>query len=102
MLIQTSIDWNQVAHTKENNSFSQGILEASSVTVNGNCKKVYDLLLSGHRLTVNGVVKDHEISSLPRRILDIEKKLKIKVKRDVIQGEKSKYVEYWLETNISK
>jgi hypothetical protein len=94
MLQQLSIDW--TIQRKENNSFSQSILEANSDKIKGNCKKVYDLLLKGHRLTVNGVVKDYNISSLPRRVKDIEEKLGIKIKREVIQGKESKYVEYYL------
>jgi hypothetical protein len=90
MLQQLEIDWTA---RKENNSFSQALLEANADKIRGNCKKVYDLLISGHRLTVNGVVKDYNISSLPRRIADIESKMGIKIKREVING---KFVEYFL------
>jgi hypothetical protein len=53
MLVQSEIDFTA---RKENNSFSQSLLEANAEKISGNCKKVYELLLKGHRLTVNGVV----------------------------------------------
>jgi hypothetical protein len=90
MLVQSEIDFTA---RKENNSFSQSLLEANAEKISGNCKKVYELLLKGHRLTVNGVVRDYNISSLPRRIADIESKLGIKIKREVING---KFVQYYL------
>jgi hypothetical protein len=93
---QIQIDWNQVPHTKENNSFSETILAANIKKIRGNCKKTFDLLTAGKRLTVNGAVKEHDISSLPRRIKDIEEKLGIQIKRDVVRGPDSKYTEYYL------
>jgi hypothetical protein len=93
MLQQLEIDWTA---RKENNSFSQALLEANADKIRGNCKKVYELLLKGHRLTVNGVVRDYNISSLPRRVKDIEEKLKISIKREIIKGKESTYVEYYL------
>lgn len=81
-------------HTKENNSFSEKFLVANIDKIKGNNLKVYNLLKSGKRLTVNGAVKDYDISSLPRRIKDIEVALDIEISRDVIGN--SRFVEYYL------
>lgn len=92
-MIQTKIDF--TPSRKENNSFSQMFLDANLFRIKGNNKKVWELLNNGHRLTVNGAVIDYGISSLPRRIKDIEEILEIKIGREVI-GE-TRFVEYYLE-----
>lgn len=88
---QMEIDWNNVVHGRENNRHSQGILEDQYARLNRQCKKVYDLLKSGHRLTVRDAILNHGISSLPRRILDLKQK-GIPVKDEM----KNSYKEYFL------
>lgn len=86
---QLSIDF---THKKENNSFSQSILDANRKEINSQCRKVFELLSQGKALTVNGAVKDYEISSLPRRIKDLKSK-GIPIKTRLIN---KKFVEYYL------
>lgn len=90
---QSQIDFTEVLHSRENNNFSQGILEANTEHLGGQCKKVLDLLNSGVKLTVRSAMIDYNISSLPRRIKDITDRLGIEIKRNLING---KYVEYFI------
>lgn len=76
MYQQTEIDW---THKSENNSFSQSLLEANRPLINKSCRKVLDLLLQGKELTVLSAAVDYNITSLPRRILDIEQKLNVSI-----------------------
>jgi hypothetical protein len=91
MLQQLSIDWDNVTHQRENNSFSEQILFDQYERLNNQCKKVYDLLKSGHRLTVKDAILYHGISSLPRRILDLKEK-GVPIKDEM----KNSYKEYFL------
>lgn len=77
--MQLSIDF---THARENNSQSQAYLDTNRNHLNAQCQKVYDLIKSGHRLTVISAMNDHQVMSLPRRILDIERSLKIKINRE--------------------
>lgn len=79
-MTQLSIDF---LHAKENNDFSQKLLDNSRPHLNNQCQRVYDLLLSGVALTVISAMNDYQIMSLPRRILDIERSTGIVVKRQM-------------------
>ena len=91
-MTQTVLNFEAIVHKHENNSFSQSILEANYEAINGQCKKVYDLLKSGVRLTVRSAMIDYNISSLPRRVLDLKKK-GVDIKTELING---RYVEYFI------
>lgn len=69
-------------HERENNSQSQDFIDSNRNHLNAQCQKVYDLLKSGHRLTVISAMNDHQVMSLPRRILDLERSLNIKINRE--------------------
>ena len=58
-------------HTRENNAESEQHLYKHKKHFEGKCKKLYDLLISGHRLTVYSALVEHGIASLPRRFLDL-------------------------------
>lgn len=92
MTTQITLYFDRIIHTRENNSFSQSILDANYDELNGQCRKVYDLLKSGLRLTVRSAMIDYNISSLPRRILDLKKK-GVDIKTELID---KKFVEYYL------
>ena len=91
-MIQAEIDWSNIANHRENNSHSEALLNDNYERLNKQCKKVYDLLKSGHSLTVRGAVVDHNINSLPRRILDL-KQAGIEIRDRIINR---KYKEYYL------
>lgn len=58
-------------HTRENNAESEQHLYEHRKHFEGQCRKLYNLLMSGERLTVYSALVDHKISSLPRRALDL-------------------------------
>lgn len=78
--MQLAIDF---AHHYENNPVSQAYLDKNREHVNSQCIRLYNLLKSGVRLTVMSAMNDHQIMSLPRRILDIEKRRGIKINREL-------------------
>lgn len=88
--MQLSIDF---CHVNENNSQSQAYVDSNRDHLNGQCQKVYDLLKSGHRLTVISAMNDHQVMSLPRRAKDLKEK-GIDVKSKYINGSRIK--EYFL------
>lgn len=92
-MYQGQIDFSNVIHSNENNSESEQILEANRERIAGQCKRVLELLQAGHRLTVYGAMVDHGISSLPRRVLDLKRKLGIEIKTEVIEN---RYKVYFL------
>jgi hypothetical protein len=59
-------------HLTENNPFSQGQLESRREHLTNNCQRVLELLKSGHHLNTKEVLIQYDISSLPRRILDLK------------------------------
>lgn len=59
-------------HRLENNSRSQIYLDEKRQHFTKKCQQVFDLLMSGKELTVEGALVDHRVSSLPRRIKDLK------------------------------
>lgn len=70
-------------HTNENSLPSQKYLEANRQHLNNQCRKVWLLLNSGIRLTVMSAMNEYGVMSLPRRILDIEQKMEVKINREM-------------------
>lgn len=85
--MQTEIDF---THAHENNLPSQKYLEANRQHLNNQCRKVWLLLNSGIRLTVMSAMNEYGVMSLPRRILDIEQKMEVKINREMT-GKTMKY-----------
>ncbi len=69
--MQQSIDFDKILHQKENNKFSQEILEDNSERLSNQCRTVLDLLKLGNRLTVRSAMIFHNIGDLRRRIKDL-------------------------------
>lgn len=80
------------AHFRDNNPISQTLLDKNRVTFGKDVLKVLRLLADGNTLTVIGVLEEYKITSLPRRILDIEEKWNICAKRSY-----KKPATYWFE-----
>lgn len=57
-------------HEVENNTEMQYHLEENRKHFSAQCKKVFNLLMSGKELTVLSAITEHGISSLPRRLMD--------------------------------
>ena len=54
---QLTIDWDNITHTKENNSHSEAILFEQYDKLNHNCKIIYEVLNRGYRLTGRDIIK---------------------------------------------
>lgn len=91
MTTQTELDFTNVVHTRENNDTSEKLLKNNHKKISGDCKKVYDLLKSGKRLRVKQMILEHDISSPPRRILDLKEKLGLDIKTDILGGRIAEY-----------
>lgn len=61
-------------HKRENNAESQGHLDINREHFSAQCKRVYDYLMNGGRLTVYSAIVGLRISSLPRRLKDLKDK----------------------------
>src|SRR4051812_44537237 len=66
------IDFAEVLHTKENNSFSQSILEANAERLSNNCKILFEALLRGEKLTGSIIIKEYGMLEYRRRLADIK------------------------------
>jgi hypothetical protein len=71
MLQQLSIDWDNITHQKENNSFSEQILFDQYERLNHNCKIIYDALKRGEKLTGRDIVSRFGMLEYRRRIADL-------------------------------
>lgn len=71
MMQQLEIDWTNVVHTKENNKYSQEILESRYEDFSDQCKTIYDLFKSGKKLTVKEAMNKHDIGDLRARVRDL-------------------------------
>jgi len=58
-------------HYKENNPESESHLHENRKAFSAQCELILSLLKSGIKLTVKDAMLNYNISSLPRRILDI-------------------------------
>ncbi len=65
--MQTSIDFTAITHTKENNKFSEAILDEQYERLNHNCKVIYDALKRGERLSGAVVVTKYGMLEYRRR-----------------------------------
>lgn len=59
------------SHSIENNAESNGHLNEHKKHFNKQCEKVYDLLMSGHQMSVLSAITEERIHSLPRRKKDL-------------------------------
>ena len=87
---QTQINFE--IHQKENNPESQNILDGNRNHFSAQCKKVYDILKSGKRLTTTEALQ-HGIGDLRARVRDLIKYNKIDVKKRLIEV---RFKEYYL------
>jgi hypothetical protein len=89
-------------HREENNYQSRKHLEENRERFSAQCKQVYDLLLSGVRLTVLSAITEYGISSLPRRILDLKEHFRregidVEIKDCWVKTDsKERYKEYYI------
>ena len=93
--MQKKIDFSKPINRVENNAESQQILKDNNHKLRGQCKKVYDALIAGERLTVVEAMYKYNIGDLRRRIKDLKDIHGVKnIKSDMIgSGFKKWYIE---------
>ena len=89
--MQTEINFE--THVRENNFESEQNLYENRKHFSAQCQKVYELLMSGDRLTVYCAIVKCNVNSLPRRILDL-KKMGVKLHDQFIPETRIK--EWWM------
>ena len=96
IMVQLNLDFNP--HREENNYQSRKHLEENRDKFSAQCAKVYDLLLSGVRLTTFNAISEYGIGDIRRRIKDLRD---INGKTDiqdrwVRDGKSTRYKEWWI------
>ena len=92
MTIQTEIDWNQVTHTRENNSHSESILFDQYERLNHNCRIIYDALKRGERLTGRDIVNMGMLEY--RKRIDDLRKAGVVIQEKTLKGGSK---QWWIE-----
>lgn len=84
-------------HAFENTPSMQKHLDENRGHFGKQCRKVFDILMSGERLTVRSAMLKHNISSAPRRFLDL-KNNGVLFTDDFIREENGKAFKIWYMT----
>jgi hypothetical protein len=69
-MIPNQLDIDFSAH-RENNPYSQQILDSNIEKFNGQCKTIYQALISGEKLTTTSALLKYSVGDLRRRIKDL-------------------------------
>lgn len=84
MIAQSTLDFNNIVHIRENNAHSEAILDANYDKLNKQCQLVY-FLLKQTRLTVREAMVSYNIGDLRRRVCDL-RQAGIEVKDNILPG----------------
>lgn len=82
---QLQINWNEVALHRENNRFSEQILCDQATRLSNNCRKLYEALLRGERLTGAIIIAKYGMIEFRRRIKDL-KEAGLDIKENLLPG----------------
>lgn len=89
------LDFNQIHHI-ENKISNQEHFERNKDKFSKQCKKVYEALLRGEKLTTTTALLNYGIGHLPRRIKDLADIWGVPIQSRFVEG---KYKEYYLNLN---
>lgn len=93
---QLHIDFTQVIHRRENTAENQAHFECNAERFSEQCKKVYELMMQGIRLTTTEALK-YGIGDLRARVRDLIKFYNVPVKKDFVKtedGKRTRFKEY--------
>ena len=101
-MIQGVLDFNCVVHTRENSISNEQHLEENRFKFIGQCASLLSRFEQGERISVRKAMFDYGISSLPRRVKDLNDGF-IKAGSDrrilstwILKSGKRSHVEYYL------
>lgn len=100
---QLELDFSTIKHL-ENNCDSQNNFDENKEHFSNQCRKVYDALLRGERLTTAKALLKYSIGDLRRRIKDLKDQWNVPIKANYHidkEGNKTRYKEYFLTINQS-
>lgn len=89
---QLTLDFENIVHTRENNSHSEQILFDQYERLSNNCKKVYNALKSGGKWTGRKMIFELNILEYRKRIDEL-RKAGLEIKENVL---KNGAKEWWL------
>lgn len=98
---QLTMDFSTLQH-RENNFDSQLHFEENKERFSNQCKKVYEALLKGERLTTTKALINYGIGDLRRRIKDLKDQWNVPIQDDYVcdeDGKTTRYKEYYLNLN---
>lgn len=82
---QAEFNFTEIVHTKENNRFSEGILEAQYERLANNCRVLYDALLRNEKLTGLIVIQRYGMIEYRRRFADL-RQAGMDIKENTLKG----------------
>ena len=91
--MQTELSF--TTHEAENNTESQTHLEHNRAHFSEQCKRVFDLLMSGANLTVYEAMITHGIASFPRRVKDLKDR-GVRITDAWYNDGTNKFKRYWM------
>lgn len=95
---QLELDFSTLEH-KENNFDSQRHFEENKERFTNQCRKVYQVLLKGERLTTTKALLEYGIGDLRRRIKDLKDQFEVPIQDEYVkdeEGKSTRYKEYFL------
>lgn len=81
-------------HSKENNSESESHLKENEVHFSNQCKKLFDLLMTGERISFADAFIKYQISDIRRRAKDLTDCMNVELSKEW-QGK----IKYWFMTS---
>ena len=90
---QLQLDFTKEIVHRENNRESQNLFDQNKDRFSNQCKRVYDALMRGERLTTSKALLEYGIGDLRRRVKDLKDTWKVPIESELITG---KYKEYFI------
>lgn len=96
MSTQIYIDFSKPIVHRENNAESQKIFDDNRDKFSAQCRRIYEAMLRGERLTTKSALIDYDVGDLRRRVKDLKDMWNIPVESVLIKGN---YKEYFITSN---
>lgn len=95
------IEMNFIGHIAENNSASQNHYDKNFDKFSEQCKYLFKLLMNGNKITVKEAILNHNINSLPRRMMDLKENL-VQISYEWVYHESDTKYKVWFMNDENK
>lgn len=95
--MKTVLDFERKFTRKENNKDSQEHLEKNKKKFSNQCKKAYEAMLKGERLSTVSALLNYGIGDLRRRVKDLKDIHKVDVKSEWVRKGGNRFKEYFFD-----